>query len=201
ERSSETKRVPAPGKSDPCAKCVAALKQLLSCFQHPSSAASQSGSGTLKQGGGLPQVGIQLSAWWWLPVLALALAVLPATLGFWLAPKIGSYRPYPFYSLLAWLVLLAGAIVALQIPQGLLYAGGAALVLLLAWFWQEVARWGAIKGRETEAAKRQVGAIVRNRVSRSLGEAMFIFAALLGWVVLDTVAILFAKKPVAGALA
>ena len=144
--------------------------------------------------------GIELSPWWWLPVLALALAVLPPTLGFWLAPKIGSYRPYPFYSLVAWLVLLAGVVVAFQIPHGLLYTGGAALVLLLAWFWQEAARWGAIEWRETEAAKRQVGAIVRNRVSRSLGEAMFIFAALLGWVVLDTVALLFAKKPVAGAL-
>jgi choline dehydrogenase-like flavoprotein len=144
--------------------------------------------------------GIELSPWWWLPVLALALAVLPATLGFWLAPKIGSYRPYPFYSLAAWLLLLAGVVVAFQIPHGLLYTGGVALVLLLAWFWQEAARWGAIKRRETETAKRQVGAIVRNRVSRSLGEVTFIFAALLGWVVLDTVALLFAKKPVAGAL-
>jgi choline dehydrogenase-like flavoprotein len=144
--------------------------------------------------------GIELSPWWWLPVLALALAVLPATLGFWLAPKIGSYRPYPFYSLVAWLVLLAGVVVAFQIPHGLLYTGGAALVLLLAWFWQEAARWGAIQSGETEADRRKLGAIVRNRVSRSLGEVMFIFAALFGWAVLDTVALLFAKKPVTGAL-
>ena len=38
--------------------------------------------------------GITLSPWWWLPVLSLGVGVLPPTLGYWLAPKVGSYRPY-----------------------------------------------------------------------------------------------------------
>jgi choline dehydrogenase-like flavoprotein len=137
--------------------------------------------------------GIELSSWWWLPLLALALGLLPATLGYWLAPKIGSYRPYPFFSLLAWLVLLTGALLALGIPHGTLYAGGLALVLILAWFWQEAARWGAIQGKETDVERQKVGAIVRNRIVRSLGEVMFIFFGLVAWVALDTFALLFAK--------
>ncbi|MEO6785466.1 MAG: hypothetical protein ABI318_04970, partial [Chthoniobacteraceae bacterium] len=138
--------------------------------------------------------GIMLSPWWWLPVLALGLGVLPATLGYWLAPRVGSYRPYPFFSLLAWLVLLTGSLIAINIPHGMLYAGGVVLVLVLAWAWQEVARWGAIHGPETEAERRKVGGVVRNRVVRSLGEVMFIFAGLAAWVVLDTFAVLFAQK-------
>ncbi len=137
--------------------------------------------------------GIQLSPWWWLPLLALLLAVLPATLGYWLAPKIGSDRPYPFYSLLAWLVLLAGAVYALQAPHAALIAAVAAKVLILAWVWQEVARWRAIRGEKVCADRRRVGGIVRNRLSRGLGEALFIFAALAGWVVLDTFGLLFAR--------
>ena len=144
--------------------------------------------------------GIELSVWWWLPVLALALGVLPATLGFWLAPKTGSNRPYPFFSLLAWLVLVAGAGVALRVPHGLGFAAGALFVLLLAWFWQEAARWGALEGPDTAAEERQLGTIVRNRLGRGLGEAVTIFAVLVLWVVLDTFAVLFARRGVAGAL-
>jgi choline dehydrogenase-like flavoprotein len=145
--------------------------------------------------------GLTLSVWWWLPVLALGLAVLPATLGYWLAPRIDSYRPYPFFSLIAWVVLLTGSLIAFKIPHGMLYAAGINLVLVLAWLWQEATRLGTIRGRETEDARRHVGAIVRNRVVRSIGEALFIFFALTAWVVLDTFAILFAQKGAAGALA
>ena len=145
--------------------------------------------------------GLELSAWWWLPVAALALGVLPGTLGFWLAPKVGSYRPYPFFALLAWLVLVAGAVAALQIPPGLRYGAGAGAVLLLAWVWQEVARWGARQDHEAAAAERQIGATVRNRLTRGLGEAMVIFAALTAWVVLDTFAMLFAQRTPTVALA
>ncbi len=135
---------------------------------------------------------ITLSPWWWLPVLALGVAVLPATLSYWLAPRIGSYRPYPFFSLLAWLVALTGALIGLGIPHGALVAAVAAVALILAWVWQEVARWGATEGADSEAERRKVGGIVANRVLRSLGEVLLIFAALVAWVVLDTFALLFA---------
>ena len=145
--------------------------------------------------------GLELSAWWWLPVLALALGVLPGTLGFWLAPKVGSYRPYPFFALLAWLVLVAGAVAALQIPPGLRYGAGVGAVLLLAWVWQEAARWGAKPEHESAAAERQIGSTVRNRLTRGLGEATVIFLALSAWVVLDTFAVLFAQRTPTAALA
>jgi choline dehydrogenase-like flavoprotein len=148
-----------------------------------------------------PEVrGIEFSPWWWLPLFALALGLLPATLGFWLAPKMGSYRQYPFFPLLSWLVLLIGALIALSFPRGMAYALGVVLVLLLAWFWQEAARWGAIRGHETDAERQKVGEIVRNRVLRSVGATMFIFFALLLWVVLDTFALFFARTGWAAAL-
>ena len=98
-----------------------------------------------------------------------------------------------FFALLAWLALLTGSLITLKIPHGMLYAGGVALVLVLAWVWQEVGRWGAIHGQQTEAARRKVGAIVRNRVLRSLGEMLFIFFGLAAWVLIDTFALLFAQ--------
>jgi choline dehydrogenase-like flavoprotein len=145
--------------------------------------------------------GLELSFWWWLPVLALGLAVIPATLGYWLAPNIGSYRRYPVFSLLGWLVLVAGSATALQLTFIARLAAAALIVLLLAWLWQEVARWGAIEDSETVAAAQKVGAIVRNRLSRGLGEALIIFAFLAGWVVLDTLAIRYGKDTVAKASA
>lgn len=145
--------------------------------------------------------GLELSAWWWLPVLVFGIAVVPATLGYWLAPNAGSYRRYPVFALMAWLVLVAGAANALHIPQVVGCAGGVLIVLLIAWLWQEVARWGAIREASSIAAAQRVGSIVRNRLSKALGEALVIFAALVGWVVLDTVAIRYAQGSVAKASA
>ena len=145
--------------------------------------------------------GLELSSWWWMPLVALGVGVIPATLGYWLAPNIGSYRRYPIFSLMGWLVLVAGAATALQFQFIARLAAGVLAVLLLAWVWQEVARWGAIRDSGTVAAAQKVGAIVRNRLSRGLGEALVIFAFLVAWVVLDTVAIRYAQGPVAKASA
>jgi choline dehydrogenase-like flavoprotein len=143
--------------------------------------------------------GLELSAWWWLPVLTFGIAVVPATLGYWLAPNAGSYRRYPIFSLFAWLVLVAGAAAGLYVPHFTVVAGGALGVLLLAWIWQEVARWGAIPDSSSIASAQKVGSIVRNRLSKALGETLVIFAMLTGWVVLDTVAIRYAQGTVAKA--
>ncbi len=142
-----------------------------------------------------PSIGqFHLSIWWWLPVLVLVGAVLPLKLGYWLAPMIGSYRAYPIYSLFGWLVLLTGTLVAVQIPHAFLYAGVAALVLALAWVWQEVLRWGTQSDECTESVRRRLGAVIRNRITRTLGEALFIFAGLAAFVVLDSFARLFAEN-------
>jgi choline dehydrogenase-like flavoprotein len=145
--------------------------------------------------------GLELSPWWWLPLLAFGIAVVPATLGYWLAPNAGSYRRYPVFSLFAWIVLVVGAAAGLYVPHfGAVAAGGLA-VLLLAWIWQEVARWGAIEDPSSLASAQKVGSIVRNRLSKALGEALVIFAMLTGWVVLDTIAIRYAQGTVAKASA
>ena len=145
--------------------------------------------------------GLELSPWWWLPLLALAFGVIPATLGYWLAPNVGSYRRYPVFSLLGWLVLVTGAASLLPQPFIARLAAVTLVILLLAWVWQEVARWGAIKDASTVAAAQKVGGIVRNRLSRGLGEALVIFGFLVGWVVLDTLAIRYAQGTVAKASA
>src|SRR6267143_1867326 len=59
--------------------------------------------------------GLELSPWWWLPLLTFGIAVIPATLGYWLAPNAGSYRRYPVFSLFAWLVLVVGAAAGLYV--------------------------------------------------------------------------------------
>ncbi|MEP6808780.1 MAG: GMC oxidoreductase, partial [Chthoniobacterales bacterium] len=142
-----------------------------------------------------PKIGpITLSAWWWTPLAVLVLGLLPTTFGFWLAPKDRSYRPYPFFALLAWLVLLGGALFGLQIPHVTLFAVGGGLILLLSWCWQEVARWGASEITDNGPAVLHPSIVMHNRLSRWLGAMVFIFAALVGWVILDTLAAYFATS-------
>lgn len=159
---------------------------------------------------------VTLSPWWWAPVAWIGLAVLPATVAFWLSPATGSYRPYPIFALFAWLVLVAGSLWLLQVPGSLLYAGGTLTILFLGWVWQDVARWGVPASLERDAARRErrrarrrgvgieaaeaacrekeaaarlhLGPTVRNRLTRGLGETVAIAATLVGFVVLDTVA-------------
>lgn len=130
--------------------------------------------------------GVTPSLWWWLPVAMLLLVVLPIKLGYWLAPKRLSYRPYPPHPLVAWLIIIAGTSVALTLPVSGKWSGITLVVLGLAWIWQEAARSGL---SEQDIKERRIeGEMVRNRLSRGLGEAIIIFIALIGWVALDSVA-------------
>lgn len=140
-----------------------------------------------------PVAGITWSRWWILPVAVLVVALLPATLGYWLAPKSNSYRPYPPWSLIAWLVVMTGAVCLLLLPRGRIF-GGVVLVLALSWIWQEVARWGS----NSEARRHQnskllpvngaSGTMVRNRLTRALGSTLVVFGLAVLWFVLDTLA-------------
>jgi len=125
---------------------------------------------------------LALSAWWWLPVLIAALGILPGAFGYWLAPKVGSPRPHPIFSVAAWLVLAAACVLALRLPGGLRYAAAGLVVLTATWIWQEAARWGYQPDAGDE------GTVVRNRLTRSLGEVLVLFVLALAWVALDTVA-------------
>jgi choline dehydrogenase-like flavoprotein/predicted acylesterase/phospholipase RssA len=125
---------------------------------------------------------LALSAWWWLPVLIAALGILPGAFGYWLAPKVRSPRPHPFFSVAAWLVVVGASVLALRLPGGLRYAPAGLVVLTVTWVWQEAARWGYQQDTGDE------GTVIRNRLTRSLGEVLALFVLALAWVALDTVA-------------
>src|SRR5262249_22043847 len=79
-------------------------------------------------------------------------------------------------------------------PGVMPYALGGLAILTATWVWQEAARWG-YKSQDGEE-----GTVVRNRLTRSLGEALMLFALALGWVVLDTLALYAAEKKATGLL-
>ncbi|MEO6739894.1 MAG: patatin-like phospholipase family protein, partial [Chthoniobacteraceae bacterium] len=127
------------------------------------------------------------SLWWWLPLAMLALVILPMKLGYWLAPKPRSYRSHPPYPLAAWLILIIGASLTLSLPgAGKLVGGAMLLALALAWIWQEIARRG-LSEADVKACRAE-GPLVRNRLTRGLGEALALFLMLLLWVGLDSLA-------------
>lgn len=125
-----------------------------------------------------------LSSWWWLPLVVTILAILPAALGYWLAPKTGFLRPHSPWPLAAWAVLLLGAGAMLAIPGGLPFAAVGLIVLPLAWLWQEVARWKAPLGSE---APDKIGTVVRTRLADGLSEALTLFVILFLVVFVDSV--------------
>ena len=59
------------------------------------------------------------SPWWWLPAAVAGVGVLPMLVGYWLAPGRQARPRMPWSTLLAWLVLLGGAVYALRWPQAL----------------------------------------------------------------------------------
>jgi choline dehydrogenase-like flavoprotein len=128
--------------------------------------------------------GHQLSHWWWLVTAILLFAILPGSIGFWLAPRPGVKSPHPIYSLLAWIVLLAAAVALAALPGGLVWAGLTVAVLLVAYLWQEAARWNLPVGTKPG----HEGVVIRSKLTIGLGEAIFIFVGAAAWVALDTLA-------------
>ena len=104
--------------------------------------------------------GLELSPWWFLPVVVLGVGALPATLGYWLAPKV-FLSPLSAFSLLAWLSPAGRRAVGLAGP-GECATAGAGLVLLLSWLW----RGGTFRARFRAMAggSRAGGLVVRNRL-------------------------------------
>jgi choline dehydrogenase-like flavoprotein len=138
-------------------------------------------------------LGYPLSPWSWLVLAIVGLAVLPASLGFWLTPRPGMRTAHPIYPLLAWIVLLAGAVTLLALPGGLLWSIGLMTILVLAYLWQEAARW--YLPADTKAG--QQGAIIRRNLTIALGEAIFVLVGGLFWATLDTFARLAASHNLA----
>src|SRR5205823_4224916 len=92
-----------------------------------------------------------LSLWWWLPLGVFGIAILPLSLGFWIAPRSGLHRAYPFSALFAGIVLASGLVYALTWPGFLRYASAGLPVLFIAWLWQEFARWRLPMGEKAMA--------------------------------------------------
>ncbi|HWM69783.1 MAG TPA: GMC oxidoreductase [Steroidobacteraceae bacterium] len=127
---------------------------------------------------------VQWSAWWWAPFAVVLLGLLPAWIGFWLAPKPGAKAALSLGGLSLWLLALLGAMLLLRSDAGFAAAVAAILVLLLSWVWQEAALW-LVPAAESERAR---GAIARNRLTRAAGITLALLGATVLWVLLDTFA-------------
>ncbi len=131
---------------------------------------------------GVTLLGIPLGPWWWLPVVVAAVALVPTTLAYWLAPPRASTLEHPRASIPVWLFGLAAAVSALGVPQLRPYAPLALLLLVLAWVAQEAVRWRAA------APLKLRGDLARNRLTRAAGESLLLVAICAGWVALDALA-------------
>jgi choline dehydrogenase-like flavoprotein len=143
--------------------------------------------------------GLQLSTWWWVPLALFVLGVLPPSIGYWLTmsrrPKQEWRSWLPF---ILWIAMLGCAIAGLSVPRIETWSAAALGVLLLAWFEQEAAgllirdptpSGAAAQPVNPGAAQPADGAtVVRNRLTRLFGAALFSFVVSLLFVVLDTLA-------------
>lgn len=124
------------------------------------------------------------SPFWWIPLAILGLGVVPGSLSFWLTPGGATTRRYPVFPLLAWLVLLAGAVAAFIWPPARPWAALAIALLVLAWVWQEVARLHI----PPEAPPQARSVIVRSRITRGVGGTLIAFLVVSAWVAVDGLA-------------
>ncbi|MDR3100062.1 MAG: GMC family oxidoreductase N-terminal domain-containing protein [Paraburkholderia sp.] len=143
--------------------------------------------------------GVTLSAWWWLPAWLLVLGVLPPCIGYWLTMR---RRPNNDWRLwmpfILWLVMLGCAIYGITLPDIEAWSAGALGVLLLAWFEQQAAGLfvsppappGASAPPLNPGTAQPEGgtSVIRNRLTRLLGAALFGFAVSALFVVIDTLA-------------
>jgi len=127
-----------------------------------------------------------LSVWWWFPFAMLLLVVVPMGLAFWLAPKQGSNRPHSPYGLAVWLLLIVAACLAFGWTSKDFVVGVVLFTLLAAWVWQEIVRRGIPE--DTLREKCDSGELIRNRLTRGLGESIVILLVLVVWVLIDSFA-------------
>lgn len=133
---------------------------------------------------------LEVSAWWWLPVAAFVFGVFPAWLAYWLAPKPGAMKAHPVFGLFTWLIMLGASVAALRLERVQVLAAIGITGLIVAWFWQELARIGAAKSDPTREFR---GVIVRNRVTRGLGLMLTAFFLSALWILIDSLARLGAQ--------
>jgi choline dehydrogenase-like flavoprotein len=141
--------------------------------------------------------GIELSPWWWVPLVVLFVAAVLA-IGYWLVPSGG--REYAARPLLLWGTLLAGAVYGLSVPGAAPWSAAAIVALLLGWLVEEVTHWRvdrrergsmdtAAAAADPERAPESVqSTLVRSRLTRALGAVLAGLVVSILWVVLDSLA-------------
>jgi hypothetical protein len=131
-----------------------------------------------------------VSSWWWVPLAVLAVAIIPAFIAYWLAPKLGTRASFSFFPLVGWIILLLGFTASLALVGGLLLGVAGIVVVLLGIVWLEAARSHLPRKLDRSAGETSAdpGAVIRNRLTRGMGEAVVILLVCLVWVVIDTLA-------------
>lgn len=132
-----------------------------------------------------------LSPWWIVPVAVLAFGIVPLGLGYWATPRNGKQEAFNPVTLLVALGLLIGSAYAFARP---VLSGpwlGVIAVVTLSLLWLEFARFGSLLpswrlGQPNLSMP--AGLVIRNRLTRALGEALVVFAITVGFVLIDTAA-------------
>jgi hypothetical protein len=137
-----------------------------------------------------PVAVIALSSWWWLPLAALALAVVPCAMAYWLAPKRDTRASFSFFPVAAWITLLTFLGLVAGLVSGFFGALTAIVVLLLAAVWLEISRGQLPPNLDRSAGETSAdpGTVIRNRLTRGLGGALVFLAVCILWTVMDAVA-------------
>lgn len=136
-----------------------------------------------------------LTPWWHLPGLILVLAVIPCALAYWLAPGTRSRASFNLVSMAGWVFLLAIAGLSLTlaaVPPQVVFVG--VVILLATIVWLEGARCDMPQRPDSSSGLSPMadGAVIRNRLTRALGETLILFGGSCLWVLLDTLARYFA---------
>ncbi|MES0042228.1 GMC oxidoreductase [Mesorhizobium sp. M0091] len=128
--------------------------------------------------------GIPVSPWWRVSAAVLLLAAIPLAVGYWLTPVTRSKWSYSIFGVLFWLTSLGCAIAAIGIKGLSGWALIATGVLVLAWLWQEIVRLGV----PWDARQNGFTALYQNRLARTLGSVLFMFAVSVAFVIIDSLA-------------
>jgi predicted acylesterase/phospholipase RssA len=131
-----------------------------------------------------------LSLWWWLPLAVLGAAVFPCAIAYWLAPKQDTRASFSFFPTVGWVALLAILGIVSGLASGFYAALSAIVVLLLGAIWLEIARQQLPPNLDpsTGEISADPGTVIRNRLTRGLGEALMLLLVCILWVAMDTVA-------------
>lgn len=138
-----------------------------------------------------PTLGGVISPWWWLPIVSVVVAIIPGSLAYWLTPKPGTRATFSFYGIAAWITLLTGLAFGLSLPGGIPICTPLIGVVLLTILWIEVSRRRLPPALDpsTRESAADTGTVIRNRLTRALGEAIvWLFLSVL-WVLVDTLSL------------